>query len=127
MLPLPGADTTVSNGMPSCAKMRANQRMLSTSFPGGFVVFMRRYSRVRCTASLCRLAMSMRFCCEPADITGTDIAEAQNNDRKRALDRHRDFIVSYGSCPSSLPNSVVIGCVRRSGGSKPLYALSELS
>src|SRR5689334_2020262 len=53
MLPRPGAETAVSNGMPSCWKMRANQRIVSTSLPGGLVVLMWRYSRARRTASSC--------------------------------------------------------------------------
>ena len=69
MLPRPGADDAVSNAMPSCVKMSAKNCIVSTSLPGGLVVLMRRYSRVRRTASSCTLAMSID-CCAAARCAG---------------------------------------------------------
>ena len=84
MLPRPGADDAVSNAMPSCWKMRANQRIVSTSLPGGFVVLMRRYSRVWRTASSCSLTMSID-CCAAARWPASETRQRTGARRDRAL------------------------------------------
>ena len=55
MFPRPGAEEAVSKGMPSSARIRAKNRMVWSSFPGGLVVLIRRYS----SASLDRLVAQL--------------------------------------------------------------------